>query len=83
MGQLGRFFTMIKDWRWASLTVLVLFACLGGGLWQGKHIALERLNAIFDQSTPFILEKFIEAKKKEYQGGNFKKLLGHLAGLKL
>jgi diguanylate cyclase (GGDEF)-like protein len=51
MGQLGRFFTTIKDWRWASLTVLVLLACLGGGFLQGKHIALERLDAIFDQSS--------------------------------
>lgn len=51
MGQIGHFFTMIKDWRWASLTVLVLLACLGGGFLQGQHIALERLDAIFDQSS--------------------------------
>ncbi|MEO6958395.1 MAG: hypothetical protein ABI081_00215, partial [Burkholderiaceae bacterium] len=51
MGQLGRFFAMIRDWRWATLMVLVLFACLAGGSLQGRHIALERLDAIFDQSS--------------------------------
>jgi hypothetical protein len=30
-----------------------------------------------------VLEKFIETKKGEYQGGNFRKLLGHLSQLKL
>ena len=31
--------------------VLVLFLCLAGGFLQGRHIALERVDAIFDQSS--------------------------------
>jgi HD-GYP domain-containing protein (c-di-GMP phosphodiesterase class II) len=46
-------------------------------------VAHDLVSAIFDPNTPFVLEKFIEAKKAEYQGGNFKKLLGHLSQLKL
>jgi diguanylate cyclase (GGDEF)-like protein len=51
MGHLDRFFTIIRDWRRATLMVLVLFLCLAGGFLQGRHIALERVDAIFDQSS--------------------------------
>lgn len=46
-------------------------------------VAHDLVSAIFDPSKPFVLEEFIESKKKEYYVGNFKKLHGHLANLKL
>jgi HD-GYP domain-containing protein (c-di-GMP phosphodiesterase class II) len=46
-------------------------------------VAHDLVSAIFDPNSTFVLEKFIESKKDEYHGGNFKKLLGHLVNLKL
>lgn len=46
-------------------------------------VAHDLVSAIFDPAKPFVLEQFIESKKEEYVGGNFKKLLGHIAHLKL
>lgn len=46
-------------------------------------VAHDLVSAMFDPNATFVLEKFIESKKEEYTGGNFKKLLGHLAALKL
>lgn len=46
-------------------------------------VAHDLTNALFDPTRSFVLEEFIESKKKEYYVGNFKKLLGHLSHLKL
>ncbi|MBC7386425.1 MAG: HD domain-containing protein [Cryobacterium sp.] len=46
-------------------------------------VAHDLVSALFDQTRPFVLERFIEEKKSEYVSGNFKKLLGHLVALKL
>ncbi len=46
-------------------------------------VAHDIVSAIYDKSTPFVLEKFIADKKNEYHAGNFKKLHVRLVGLKL
>lgn len=44
-------------------------------------VAHDLVSAMFDPNSTFVLEKFVESKKDEYTGGNFKKLLGHLAAM--
>ncbi len=50
MSRVNLFSKTIRDWRWISLIVLVLAACVAGGFLESKRLALERLNVVFDQS---------------------------------
>jgi HD-GYP domain-containing protein (c-di-GMP phosphodiesterase class II) len=46
-------------------------------------VAHDLVSCLFDQSKPFVLDEFVEAAKKKYTSGNFKKVLKCLADVKL
>jgi len=46
-------------------------------------VAHDLVSAIFDPTTPFVLEAFVEATREKYHAGNFRKLHAQLGSLKL
>lgn len=50
MGPPNIFSKRKRNWRWVSLIVLVLALCVAAGFMESRRVALERLDAVFDQS---------------------------------